>query len=86
MFVLNNVNNNNTVVYYILNELELHNTHEKEYCRLYCLDHIINLVVQDFIFDQNLKKWLQEHTVIKDNTDIKDLQCSWTSQSLINHL
>ena len=55
-FVLDNVDNNDTIIRYILNELELHDIHEKEYCRLHCLDHIINLAVQDFIFDQNLEK------------------------------
>ena len=73
MFVLNNVDNNDTIVRYVLNEFKLHDTYEKKYCQLYYLDYIINLIVQDFIFDQNLKKWLQEHTIIKDSIDIKDL-------------
>ena len=56
VFVLDNVDNNDTIIYYILNEFELHDTYEKDHCRLCCLDHIINLVIQDFIFDQNLEK------------------------------
>ena len=79
VFVLDNVDNNDTVVYYILNELELHDIHEKEYCRLCCLGHIINLVIQNFIFNQNSEKWLREHVVIEESTDIEDLQYSWMS-------
>ena len=55
-FVLNNVDNNDTAIRYILTKLELYNIYEEEHCRLRCLGHIINLVVQDFIFNQNLKK------------------------------
>ena len=54
--VLDNADNNDTAVRYVLNELELHDTHEKEHCRLCYLDHIINFIVQDFIFDQNSEK------------------------------
>ena len=57
-FVLDNAGNNDTAVYYIFNELELHDTHKKEHCRLCCLGHIINLAAQDFIFGQNSEKWL----------------------------
>ena len=56
VFVLNNVDNNNITVYYILNKLELYDIHEKEHYRLRCLDYIINFTVQNFIFNQNLKK------------------------------
>ena len=55
-FVLDNVDNNDTAVRYILNQLELHDTYEEEHCQLRCLGHIINLVIQDFIFDQNSEK------------------------------
>ena len=55
-FVLDNVDNNDTVIRYILTELELYDTYEEEHCRLRCLGHIINLIVQDFIFDQNSEK------------------------------
>ena len=78
-FVLNNADNNDTTIHYILNELELHDTHEKEHYRLRCLGHIINLAIQDFIFDQNLEKWLREHVAIEESADIKDLQRSWMS-------
>ena len=56
MFVLNNVNNNDTTIRYILNQFELHDIHEEEHCRLHYLDHIINLTIQDFIFNQNSEK------------------------------
>ena len=44
-FVLDNVDNNDTVIRYILTELELYDTYEEEYCQLRCLGHIINFVV-----------------------------------------
>ena len=56
MFVFNNTDNNDTTIRYILTELELYDTYEEEYCRLCCLGHIINFIVQDFIFNQNLEK------------------------------
>ncbi len=55
-FVLDNAGNNDIAIQYILNELELHDTHEEEHCRLHCLGHIINLAAQDFIFGQNSEK------------------------------
>lgn len=85
-FVLDNASNNDTAVRYMLNELELHDTHEEKHCRLRCLGHIINLAAQDFIFGQNSEKWLREHTAIEDNTDIEELQRSWTSQGVIGHI
>ncbi|ERF72806.1 hypothetical protein EPUS_04241 [Endocarpon pusillum Z07020] len=85
-FVLDNAGNNDTAVRYILNELELHVTHEEEHCRLRCLGHIINLAAQDFIFGQNSEKWLREHAAIEDSADIEDLQRSWVSQGIIGHI
>ncbi|ERF76287.1 hypothetical protein EPUS_04144 [Endocarpon pusillum Z07020] len=85
-FVLDNASNNDTAVRYILNELELHDIHEEERCRLRCLGHIINLAAQDFIFGQNSEKWLREHAAIEDSEDIEDLQRSWVSQGLIGHV
>ncbi len=85
-FVLDNASNNDTAVRYILNELELHDTHEEEHCRLRCLGHIINLAAQNFIFGQNSEKWLREYAAIEDSADIEDLQRSWVSQGLIGHI
>jgi hypothetical protein len=56
--MLNNTDNNNTAIQYILNKLELYNMHEEKHCRLYYLGYIINLTTQNFIFSQNLEKWL----------------------------
>ena len=44
-FVLDNVDNNDIVIRYILNKLELHDTYEEEHYRLYYLDYIINLII-----------------------------------------
>ena len=72
-FVLDNAGSNDTAVRYILNELELHDTHEEEHCRLRCLGHIINLAAQDFMFGQNSEKWLREHAAIENSTDLEEL-------------
>ncbi len=85
-FVLDNAGNNDTAIRYILDEAELHDTHEEEHCRLRCLGHIINLAAQDFIFGQNSEKWLREHAAIEDNADIEELQRSWISQGVIGHI
>ena len=45
VFVLNNVDNNNTIIRYVLNELELYDIYEEKHYRLRYLDHIINLIV-----------------------------------------
>jgi hypothetical protein len=70
----------------MLNELELHDTHEEKHCRLRCLGHIINLAAQDFMFGQNSEKWLREHAAIEDSVDIEELQHSWISQGVIGHI
>ena len=85
-FVLDNAGSNDTAVRYILNELELHDTHKEEHCRLRCLGHIINLAAQDFMFGQNSEKWLREHAAIEDSTDVEELQRSWISQGVIGHI
>ena len=44
-FVLNNVDNNDIIICYVLNKFELHDTYKEEHCQLCCLDYIINLIV-----------------------------------------
>ena len=56
-FVLeNNIGSNDIAVQYIINELNLEDTHLKAHCRLRCLGYIVNLMAQDFIFSRNLKQ------------------------------
>ena len=85
-FVLDNVGSNDIAVQYIINELNLEDTHLKAYCRLRCLGHIINLAAQDFIFGKNSKEWLKEHTAVENTDDLEEQQKSWVSQGLIGHL
>jgi len=86
VFVLDNARSNDTAVYYILNELDLEDTHLEDHCRLRCLGHIINLAAQDFIFGKNSKEWLKEHTAVENTDDLEEQQKSWVSQGLIGHL
>ena len=65
VFVLDNATSNDKAVYYILNELNLKDTHLEDHCRLRRLGHIVNLAAQDFIFGKNLKEWLKEHSCRK---------------------
>ena len=85
-FVLDNVGSNDIAVQYIINELNLEDTHLKAYCRLRCLGHIINLMAQDFIFGRNSKQWLKEHITIENADNLEELQKSWVSQGIIGHL
>jgi hypothetical protein len=79
VFVLNNATSNDIAVSYILNELELGDTHLENHCRLRCLGHIVNLAAQDFIFGKNSKEWLKEHTATENTDDLEELQKSWVS-------
>ena len=79
VFVLDNARSNDTAVYYILNELDLEDTHLEDHCRLRCLGHIINLAAQDFIFGKNSKEWLKEHTAVENTDDLEEQQKSWVS-------
>ena len=49
-FFLDNAGKNDAAARYNLTELELHDTHEEEHCRLGCLGRIINLAAENFIF------------------------------------
>ena len=85
-FIHDNATNNDIAVQYIIDTLDLQDTHRKEHCRLRCMGHVINLAAQDFIFGQNSTKWLQEIACLEEASEIDSIQKSWLSRGEIGHL
>jgi hypothetical protein len=86
VFVLDNIGSNDTAVRYVIDELQLHLTHEKEHVRLRCLGHIINLAATEFLFGKNSDEFLQSVAVLEAVDAREQLQGIWVSKGPIGKL
>ena len=66
-FVLNNAGLNNTYISAIIKQLNIKDI--KEHRRLYCLGHVLNLLVKVILFSENpkvFKKYITTAAILRD--------------------